>query len=825
MTVRTKQAPLGRLEVARGLRVSLWEAVWSTVWAVLTTGFFQTGFALFLGASPFALGLLAGLPAAVNLLQLPASLYAERRGERKPLVAVSSLLGRLLWIPILFVPFVLPPGARLPVFLVLLVLSSASLAVSVPAWTSWISDLVPAGSRGQYFARRNMLASVVTMIAPLPAGAFLDQAVKYNQFDPRIGFAVLFGLAAIAAVGAAVMLNRQPEPPRERSENSVSANLVQSLTAPLSDRAFRPFLLFAALMVCGQTLAGQFFTAWQVGRDALNLPYLTVQILGVFAAGAGLAATPLWGYLSDKYGARPVLVLSTVGTITAPLIWTLTRPGAGWINLALIVLLNICSGASWAGVGLTQFSMLIGSVSPEKRSTYVAMFSAVNGIVGGVSPILGGSLMGLLEPFHVGSGPNALNNYKILFLLTALIRVVCAGLLTRVHAGTDRPTRYVLDQLANARPLTSYRALRRLSQPSNEQARQETVEALTEIKSPLAVEELVEALDDVSSGVRERAVRALGAIGDARAVGALAAKLGDPVAGIGEIAADALGEIGDAAATPFLIRAAHGPDANVRVAALRALARLADPTAFPALLAALDLSRPTSCEAACRALGQTAMGKPGLTSAQAEEALPRLLYLLSQEAERGLRFAAARALDAFAPLLQTRPDAYEALRTRAHEEADAAVLAQEASALGRLGRATGQNLEETARLLLSILDRPGLSGLAYKQILEAVADHVLRPGAFYPYLGMNEAARDQAAARLLTELRREAHLADTQTAPALEAFASADFGTFWQVLRPFLPTSSAPGIAAAALFRRAAANEGTSHEALLGLQLAGLHTP
>src|SRR5688572_18609450 len=114
----TEQSPLNRLEILKGLRISTWEAAWATVWMVLTTGAFQTGFATGqIGATPFWLGLIAGLPAAVNLLQIPASLYIQKRGERRKFVGVCSILGRLLWVPILLIPFLLPRAAQLPAFL------------------------------------------------------------------------------------------------------------------------------------------------------------------------------------------------------------------------------------------------------------------------------------------------------------------------------------------------------------------------------------------------------------------------------------------------------------------------------------------------------------------------------------------------------------------------------------------------------------------------------------------------------------------------------------------------------------------------------------
>ena len=787
---------LSRLDILRGLKISIWEGIWATVWTVLTTGPFQTGFALQLGATPVQLGLLAGLPAAVNLLQLPASLYVERRGERRLFCAFSSISGRLLWIPILLIPFLLPKEAQFPAFLILLTLSSALLTIVSPAWTSWMSDLTPPTSRGEYFGRRNMLAGIAAMLVPLPAGAFLDQAVKYGRFDPRIGFAVLFGVGCLAAIGAFLLILRQPEPPMARKDGE-RENPLKSLAAPLSDKKFVPFLIFSALVVLGQTFAGQFFMAWQLDKDALNLPYFTVQLLGAVASGAGLLTTPLWGYLSDKYGSRPVLMMSSAVTIFAPLLWCLTLPGALWMNIGIIILLNLLSGAAWAGVGLTQFNLLLGMSDAVRRATYVAVFSAITGIIGFAAPTVGGLMMNVLSGVSVPLGIVTLNNYKILFLLTAGIRLVTLFQLRTVKTPEEsHSTRYVLDQLASSRPLLSYFAARRLTRPAGAVERQQTVEELGHLRSPLAVEELTAALGDVSLEVREQAADALGAIGDARAIPALAEKMRDPAAGIGERCARALGAIGDREATPYLAAAAQGPDAGVRVAAIRALADLADPDALPALAAALNPAHPTACEAACVAL---ALLSEKLTAKQVAPLLPRLLYLLSPEVERGMRFGAARAIGALAPRAENIQETYTSLRTRLMREEDPAVLAQEAIALSRIGRQAQRDTTELLDTLLPMLDRAegassGGGSLAYKQALQAISDLVLPPGTLYPYLGLKEMARDEAVRRLLASLRRERpHIfTEEDAARALEAYTEGEYAAFLETLRPLVASDNRP---------------------------------
>ena len=130
---------------------------------VLTGGAFQIGFARHIGANDFVLGLLAGLPAAVGLLQIPASLYIERRGERRRFVAFSAGAGRLALAALALVALFLPSSLKLVAFLILLILSSALLTITVPAWTSWMSDLVPNEARGRYFAGRNRLAIASAM--------------------------------------------------------------------------------------------------------------------------------------------------------------------------------------------------------------------------------------------------------------------------------------------------------------------------------------------------------------------------------------------------------------------------------------------------------------------------------------------------------------------------------------------------------------------------------------------------------------------------------------------------------------------------------------
>lgn len=729
---------MSRLEAARGLRVSTAEALCATVWMVLTTGAFQTGFALHLGADTVLLGLLAGLPAAVGLLQIPASLWTARLARRKRFVAVSSIVGRLLWIPILLLPWVAGRSAPL-LFAILLALSSALLTITVPAWTAWMSDLVPADSRGRYFGYRNMLAGLVAMLVPLPAGWLLD---RFEGPSASTGFALLFGASGLAAIAAFVLILRQPETPTVPAPRGAGLG---AIAVPLKDRNFRRFLAFACVLVVGQGIGGQFFVMWQVEKTALALPYLAVQLLGAVASAAGLATTQAWGYLSDKYGARPILALAGFVVAIAPFLWIFTEPGKMAWNIPLIVVLSATAGAGWAAVGLTQFNLLIGISRPDLRPTYVAVFSAATGIVGGVAPVVGGAMMKAMESVHLDLGPVELNNFKLIFLLSALLRVVSPLFLVGIDDGTGESTRQVLRRLLSVRSVSTLRHVRQLSAPAGAAQRQEAVEALGGTRATLAVEELTTALDDVAPAVREAAARSLGEIGDPRAIPALGAKLRDPAAGIGETAAGALARIGDPAATPWLVAAIQGPDGGVRIAAMRALGVLRDPSAAPALIDALDPAHQTRTETACAALAALA---PKMADEDVQFALPRLLALLSPEVGRGVRLAAAVVWERFAELPLS--GVYRPLAARMADESDPAVVARLAAAIGRLGAARA----DTAGPLCDALERTAGSGLAHTQTLLALADWRLPSGTLYPWLGMDPASRADKLARRMRDLAR-----------------------------------------------------------------------
>ena len=705
---------LSRLQIQRGLRLSTIEGCMASAQGQLTSGAFQTGFALFLGCSSFWLGALGGIPALAGLVQLFSSFLAQRYGERKALIAWFSTVSRLLWIPILLIPFVLPKTLWVGAFLLLTLLSALCMNVAAPLWTAWITDVVPEGSRGRYFGQRNMYAGWVGLVVPIVGGFFLDSATKRHGGSVPEAFAVLFSAASVFALGSFGLILRSPDVPQVKSgtEGQARESALSYYAAPFADRNFQRVMAFLAAMVVGQSIAGQFFTVYQL--KYLHLNYTAFQLLTAVATLASLASMPLWGYLADKYGNKPVLMISCGLVLVPPLLWILAAPDgiAGlWgydaqgdlrvsVTKLIVMTLNLFSGLGWAGVGLTQFNLMIGASPAEKRTVYVSAIAAISGLAGGLAPLAGGALMVAFGHLAFPDHGYIRSPYHLLFVLATLLRGAAILLVRPIQEDGSHATGYVLKQLKASKPIGSFAGIQKLSKASSSSARVQAAEQLGRLKTPLAVEELVRALDDVALPVREGAASALGEIGDPRATLPLVGKLTDPASGISSAAATALGKIGDKSALPALAAAAQlGPPPR-RLAAMEALGRL-----------------------------------PG-------SSVTEILSVLLADPDQSIRTAAIRALAE-----REDPQSLPALIKQLGREQEPSNLAVLADALGRLGE------PEAALPLLEALSRTQ-SPTVRREIFNAVGSLGGGRDAFYPYLALDSYARDETVGKILLNLSR-----------------------------------------------------------------------
>lgn len=705
---------LSRLELRRALRIWLLEGPIATVYITLTTGTFQTGFAIALGCTNFEIGLLAGIASIVGLLQLTAPALMRHFPSRRHFVSTIAFASRAFWLPMLLIPFVIPHPAWAPALLVLTLLSSALGATTGATWVDWMSDLVPLENRGRYFGVRNLWCGITGMAASVAGGIFFDHAVHRLHWTVIMASAILFAFALFFAFGSFLCGRASPDVAPKTNDDERS--LLQLLRTPFKDPKFRGVLNFSLANIACQAIAGQFFIVYMI--EKLRLTYGAIQLLNAVASVVSFVSMPVLGYLADKYGNKPILILCCVFCVFAPFLWCLTvrdpYPGlwslqAGHILISnsklIIILLNILSGVGWAGVGITQFNIIINCAPAQDRTSYIGANSTLVGLVGGICPLIGGALLTLFRPLPYPHTGIIRGEFHLLFLIAGLMRFLMIAYAARLDEPDSRSTRYVLGQLRAARPVGSFTAIHRLGRSGDSRTRARAAEQLGRLKTPVAVEELVKALDDVSLPVREQAAASLGEIGDARAVRPLVSKLTDLASGIAPEAAVALGKIGDRAALPSLAAAIQlGGPLPRRLAAIEALGRMPD------------------------------------------RRVPEVLAPLVSERDPSVRIAALRALAGLPDAIGS-DQVVDVLLAQWRVEEEPTVLPALAEALAVTGRA------ELAPRLFDAYDQVA-SPLVEREILNAVGSLLGGQDSFYAYLVLDGVARDETARKILSNLQK-----------------------------------------------------------------------
>lgn len=142
---------------------------------------------------------------------------------------------------------------------------------------------------------------------------------------------------------------------------------------------------------------------------------ITEQTIGILTASFSVAqffATPLLGALSDKWGRKPLLVISLAGTCASFLMFGLAK------SIVMLFAARILDGLTGGNISVAQ--AMISDTSDEKdRAKKFGILSSAFGFGFVIGPALGGLLskFGLQFPFYVAAAIALLGSLSAAFLL------------------------------------------------------------------------------------------------------------------------------------------------------------------------------------------------------------------------------------------------------------------------------------------------------------------------------------------------------------------------------------------------------------------------
>src|SRR3989338_985978 len=136
----------------KSLKYSIKDGVFASIMSGMSESYIHA-FAVFLKATNAQIGLLSSIPQLmIALFQVPAARITEKLKQRKKIVLISVFFNALTLFLISFLPYLTKSVVLLIVLFSLYLLFNS---FAVPAWSSWMGDLVDDNKRGRYFGMRN----------------------------------------------------------------------------------------------------------------------------------------------------------------------------------------------------------------------------------------------------------------------------------------------------------------------------------------------------------------------------------------------------------------------------------------------------------------------------------------------------------------------------------------------------------------------------------------------------------------------------------------------------------------------------------------------
>lgn len=544
---------------ARGLRALIYTngawGAWAQMVSLQTAVF--TGFVLYLGASKSSVAYFISIGSFASLAQiLSSTLLIHRIKRKKTFVILMGCLHNLFRFSVVLVPFIVS-SHHVPIIATLIGLGMFCWHCASPIFSGWNAEIIPEDIRARFLGRQTIANLLAGIVASYAAGWYLD---LFDDTTKYTGFFTIFLLATLLGIGG--FLNLSQVPFRAKASDNETGNLL----VPFRNKQFRNLLIFFWVWNFAWGVGSPFYSVFML--KTLQISYSNVAILTSLFMAAMVIGSKLLSGLIDRYGSKAMLQILTIPCILTPILWVLNRPDFYW----LIPLAMILNGLIFSGM-LVSINALLYATIPESsnRTAYFAGWSCAIFLAHAVGPLFGSALVEWFEPVHFQLWGFNIGKLQLVFLVSGGLMIVPNFLLRAVQDNKGTTSRELLGQVGRGNLVGYlYNALV-FDWARKDTNRAQAIRKMGRSRSPMALDQLIQSLNDANPDVRRQAARGLGEAGASEAIHPLLNELRDQESDIRGEAAEALGKIGNPDVIDPLIDALDDDDTRVQISAIRAL--------------------------------------------------------------------------------------------------------------------------------------------------------------------------------------------------------------------------------------------------------------
>lgn len=390
--------------------------------------------AIKLGAEERFIGLLsfaASIPFLASALTISTM---EKIGKRK-LLLIGHFTTLLFVAPVVFVPLAVKVYGTQFALILLLVCTLLWRTIACMGNTGWfpiLHDNVPKEMTGRFFGRLRTYWQSIWLVLLIAIAWFL------NDNEPAWWkFQVIFIVGFLAMVSEPFLIAQMSERPVEKKRKA-QKKIIHRFKEILSKKTLRTLTLYSILYSIAFTIAEPFKV--KLLKD-LGYSYSFIIAASAMVGAGAIVSLRFWGKLADKFGNRGVFSLSHIGMIITTLLWILVEKTTFGTVLILILyfLMSVFNSAN--GIARTRY--LLHAV-PSGKQYYINIINILGNTSMAIGPLIGGFFLYIVRDFSFSSGALHLNNYRLLFIITAMLFIVPHLLRKKLRTKKETPTTQVL---------------------------------------------------------------------------------------------------------------------------------------------------------------------------------------------------------------------------------------------------------------------------------------------------------------------------------------------------------------------------------------------
>ncbi|HOL22239.1 MAG TPA: MFS transporter [bacterium] len=435
-------AELNNREIIKGLYWYCASNAFNTIFCLLTV--FGSVFLLFmgeLGIPKQLIGAILSLFPFCGIIAPFLSSYIEYIGSKRTyLICFGSR--KIIIASLLSLPWIINHyGNRAGLAYLMVTISIFALlrAIGETGFYSWSKEFVPDNLRGRYSALNLTLSNITGFVAIFFASYVIRvTGGKIDSYMLLIGTGCIFGVLSVYFMTFVT----GGEPLRNGKKPRI---ILTQVIEPLRDKNFLYFLAAVGLALFGASMMIflPLFAREKLGFYPGNVVLLdNATLLGSIIMGF------IWGYLGDKFGGRPVVILSLCIYIFVPagfLLLSRSYPSV----FAFSMLLYGISGATLLGraIGDTRF-LYVGILKDVNVIYYTSIFYGWIGFVDGSARITSGYILNVFSDVNIQIGRMTIDSYGMLFLINLFCQISAILIYRKVKPDRQVKTRTFLVMMA-----------------------------------------------------------------------------------------------------------------------------------------------------------------------------------------------------------------------------------------------------------------------------------------------------------------------------------------------------------------------------------------